>query len=97
MISQMSRGEMIRRLDDISAVVRDGLATGPLTRTERDALASSLETLLPIVAESLQDEEDRQAAQALRPAPDARRKKRTKRGPASGWGAVEVHSRRPAG
>jgi len=95
MISHMSRGEMIRRLDDISTLVRDGLATGPLSPTERDALASSLQTLLPIVEESLQDQEDRHAARALRPAPDARHEKRTMSGPASGWGAVEVHSRWP--
>ena len=97
MVSQMSRGEMIRRLDDVSIVVRDGLAIGPLSRRERDALVSSLQTLLPIVAESLQDQEDRQAARALRPAPDPGRDKRTTSGPASDWGAVELHSRRPAG
>jgi len=97
MVSQMSRGEMIRRLDDVSIVVRDGLAIGPLSRRERDALVSSLQTLLPIVAESLQDQEDQQAARALRPAPNARREKRTTSAPAYDWGAVEVHSRRPAG
>ncbi len=92
---EMSRGEMIRRLDDVSSLVHDGLATGPLSRSERDALASSLGTLLPIVAESLQDQEDREAAQALRPDPDARDEKSTTRGrPASGWGVVRVHSRK---
>jgi hypothetical protein len=87
---QMSRGEMIRRLDDVSTLVRDGLASGPLSRRERDALASSLETLLPIVAESLQDQEDRQAAQALRPVSDARHEKHNMRGPALEWAAVQV-------
>ena len=62
MVSQMSRGEMIRRLDDVSTVVRDGLAIWPLSRSERDALVSSLQTLLPIVAESLQDQESDESA-----------------------------------
>ena len=48
-MSKMSRGEMIRRLDDASNLVHDGLATGPLNPRERNALAASLATLLPIV------------------------------------------------
>jgi hypothetical protein len=94
-MSEMSRGEMIRRLDDVSSLVHDGLATGPLSRSERDALASSLTTLLPIVADSLQDQEDSQAAQALLPAPDAGHENKTTNGAGSGWGAIRVQSRRP--
>jgi hypothetical protein len=94
-MSEMSRGEMIRRLDDVSGLVHDGLATGTLSRGERDALASRLETLLPIVAASLQDQEDREAAKALLPDPDAQQQKRTTRGSGSGLGAFRVHSRRP--
>lgn len=93
-MSEMSRGEMIRRLDDVSDLVRDGLATGPLSRSERDTLASRLATLLPVVAQSLQDQEDRQAAHALLPNPDARHEKGTTRGSDTGWGAVRVHPRR---
>jgi hypothetical protein len=93
-MSEMSRGEMIRRLDDVSDLVHDGLATGPLSRSDRDILASRLVTLLPVVAQSLQDQEDRQAAQALRPDPDARHEKGSTRGSDTGWGAVRVHLRR---
>jgi hypothetical protein len=76
-MSEMSRGEMIRRLDDVSDLVHDGLATGPLSRSDRDILASRLATLLPVVAQSLQDQEDRQAAHALLPNPAARHEKGT--------------------
>jgi hypothetical protein len=61
----MTRGEMIRRLDEASQEVHDRLANGPLTRDEQHTLAASLSRLLPIVADSLQDEEDRGAAEAL--------------------------------
>jgi hypothetical protein len=94
-MSEMSRGEMIRRLDDVSDLVHDGLATGPLSRSDRDILASRLATLLPVVAQSLQDQEDRQAAHALLPNPAARHEKGTTRGSTSRWGAVRVHPRRP--
>lgn len=96
-MSKMSRGEMIRRLDDASNLVHDGLATGPLNPRERNALASSLATLLPIVAQSLQDQEDRQAAHALLPNPDARHEEGSTRGSDAGWGAVRVHLRRRKG
>jgi hypothetical protein len=62
----MTRGEMIRRLDDASKVVHDQLANGPLSPQERHALAANLERLLPVVADTLQAEEDQRAADALR-------------------------------
>jgi len=64
-MSEMSRGEMIRRLDDAFVEVRDHLANGPLSTEERHALATSLSRLLPIVADSLQEQEDADAAKAL--------------------------------
>jgi ketosteroid isomerase-like protein len=64
-MSEMSRGEMIRRLDDAFVEVRDHLANGPLSTNERHALATSLSRLLPIVADSLQEQEDADAAKAL--------------------------------
>jgi hypothetical protein len=65
MMSQMSRGEMIRRLDTAVRDVHDHLENGPLTTDERHALATSLSRLLPIVADTLQDQEDKDAARAL--------------------------------
>jgi|GraSoiStandDraft_4_1057263.scaffolds.fasta_scaffold18058_7 hypothetical protein len=65
MSGEMSRGEMIRRLDEVSKQVHDQLENGPLTAEERQALATSLGRLLPVVADSLQDEEDQHAAEAL--------------------------------
>jgi hypothetical protein len=65
MMSQMSRGEMIRRLDTAVRDVHDHLENGPLTTDERHALATSLSWLLPIVADTLQDQEDTDAARAL--------------------------------
>jgi hypothetical protein len=65
MARDMSRGEMIRRLDEMSKAVHDQLTNGPLSVEERQALAESLARLLPVVAESLQDQEDREAAAAL--------------------------------
>jgi len=56
---------MIRRLDEVSKQVHDRLENGPLTAEERHALATSLGRLLPVVADSLQDEEDLHAAEAL--------------------------------
>jgi hypothetical protein len=61
----MSRGEMIRRLDDASRDVHERLENGPLSHDERHALATTLTGLLPLVADSLQDQEDRNAAQTL--------------------------------
>jgi hypothetical protein len=64
-MSQMSRGEMIRRLDTAVRDVHDHLENGPLTADERHALATSLSRLLPVVADTLQDQEDKDAANAL--------------------------------
>jgi hypothetical protein len=61
----MGRGEMIRRLDDASGEVHERLENGPLSPYERQVLAATLTRLLPMVADSLQDREDREAAQAL--------------------------------
>jgi hypothetical protein len=64
-VNEMSRGEMIRRLDQVAAKVQARLAAGPLTSEEQHALAVTLGRLLPAVATSLQDQEDREAAAAL--------------------------------
>jgi hypothetical protein len=65
---------MIRRLDDGSRDIREQLENGPLSSDERHALAATLTRLLPLVADSLQEQEDREAAQALlRGASDAER------------------------
>ena len=61
----MSRGEMIRRLDDASREVHERLENGPLSTDERHVLAATLTRLLPLVADSLQDQEDRETAQKL--------------------------------
>ena len=65
MSEDMSRGEMIRRLDEASMEIHDRLENGPLTHDERRALAASLRRLLPLVADSLQQQADREAAEAL--------------------------------
>ena len=65
MSNEMSRGEMIRRLDEASRDIHDRLENGPLTHDERRALAASLSRLLPLVADSLQQQVDREAADAL--------------------------------
>jgi hypothetical protein len=64
-MTEMGRGEMIRRLDEITKEVHDHLSNGPLTPEERHTLAASLARLLPVVADSLQDQEDREAGAAL--------------------------------
>ena len=64
-MSEMSRGEMIRRLDDASKEVLERLTNGPLGDEERHGLARSLVRLLPLVADDLQDQEDKQAASNL--------------------------------
>ena len=51
----MSRGEMIRRLDDASREVHERLDNGPLSPDERHVLAATLTRLLPMVADSLQE------------------------------------------
>jgi hypothetical protein len=61
----MKRSEMIRRLDDAAREVHSRLMNGPLTEQERHDLASTLERLLPIVANSLQDEIAQEAAEKL--------------------------------
>jgi hypothetical protein len=53
-------------LDLLTREVHDHLSNGPLTADERHTLAASLARLLPVVADSLQDQEDREAAIALR-------------------------------
>jgi hypothetical protein len=62
---EMSRGEMIRRLDAASTEVLTQLTNGPLGPEERHALARLLIRLLPTVADDLQDQEDRDAASKL--------------------------------
>ena len=47
MSGEMSRGEMIRRLDEVSKQVHDQLENGPLTAEERHALATSLGGFCP--------------------------------------------------
>jgi hypothetical protein len=64
-MAEMSRGEMIRRLDDASKEVLKRLTNGPLGDDERHALARSLVRLLPLVADDLQDQEDKEAASKL--------------------------------
>lgn len=73
---RMGRGEMIRRLDEASQEIEHRLSNGPLTADERHALADSLKRLLPAVADSLQDEEDLKAAQALLATKESARKRR---------------------
>ena len=65
-MAEMTRGEMIRRLDEVAAQVRAGLGNGPLTVEEQHALAATLSKLLPIIADSLQAQEDSEAAAVLR-------------------------------
>jgi hypothetical protein len=62
---EMNRGEMIRRLDAASKEVLKQLTNGPLNADERHALARMLIRLLPLVADDLQDQEDRDAATKL--------------------------------
>jgi hypothetical protein len=64
MDERVSRGEMTRRLDETSAEVHE-LLTRPLTEDERETLSRTLERLLPLVADELQDAEDAQAAAIL--------------------------------
>jgi len=61
----MSRGEMIRLLDEGSKQILEPLNGGSLTADERDVLAASLVRLLSIVADSLQDQEDQKAVASL--------------------------------
>jgi hypothetical protein len=61
----MSRGEMIRRLDEAARTAAEELANGPLAPEEQHAIAASLGKLLPLVADSLQDQLDEETAAAL--------------------------------
>lgn len=61
----VERGEMIRRLDDAAVEVRARLGNGPLTAEERVSLLQTLQTLLPMVADELQDVEDLMATAKL--------------------------------
>jgi hypothetical protein len=62
---EMGRGEMIRRLDAASKEVLERLTNGPLHDDERHALARSLIRLLPLVADDLQDQVDKESATKL--------------------------------
>ena len=63
--SAMSRGEMVRRLDDAASTAAAVLANGPLSPEEQRAITEALAKLLPLVADSLQDQLDAEAAAAL--------------------------------
>jgi hypothetical protein len=54
--------DQIRRLDDASKEVLERLMNGPLGAEERHASARSLVRLLPLVADDLQDREQKKAA-----------------------------------
>jgi hypothetical protein len=62
---EISRDEMIRRLDDASKDVLERLTNGPLGAEERHALARSLVRLLPVVADDLEGWEEKKAADKL--------------------------------
>jgi hypothetical protein len=62
---EMSRGEMIRNLDAASKEVLERLTNGTLEPEERHALARSLIRLLPLIADDLQEQEDKEAAAKL--------------------------------
>jgi hypothetical protein len=61
----MSRSEMIRRLDEATTTACDVLGNGALSVEEQHAIAATLEKLLPLVADSLQEQLDSEAAAAL--------------------------------
>jgi hypothetical protein len=62
---EMSRGEMIRNLDEVSKEVLERLTNGSVGAEERHALARSLIRLLPLIADDLQEQEDKEAASKL--------------------------------
>ena len=62
---EMSRGAMIRNLDAASKEVLERLTNGTLEADERHALARSLIRLLPLIADDLQVQEDKEAASKL--------------------------------
>jgi hypothetical protein len=57
---------MIRRLDEAAQAAAESLANSPLTPDEQDAIAEALVRLLPLVADSLQDQIDAETAAKLR-------------------------------
>jgi hypothetical protein len=63
--SAMSRSEMVRQLDEAAVAACDLLGDGPLSPEEQHVVAATLEKLLPLVAESIQDQLDTEAAAAL--------------------------------
>ena len=65
-MADMSRGEMIRRLDKVASGVQARLANGPLTPEEQHALAATLARLLPAVADTLQEQVDADTAEMLK-------------------------------
>jgi hypothetical protein len=70
---EVSRGEMIRRLDDAAEYAAKTLSNGSLPRDEQHALAATLAKLLPLVADSLQLQLDTETAMALARDRDERR------------------------
>ena len=64
----MGRGEMIRRLDEAAQTAAESLANGPLMPEEQHAIAETLARLLPLVADSLQDQIDAETAARLKEA-----------------------------
>lgn len=56
---------MIRNLDAASKEVLERLTNGTLEADERHALARSLIRLLPLIADDLQEQEDKEAASKL--------------------------------
>jgi hypothetical protein len=87
---QMSRGEMIRRLDDAARTAADALADEPVAPDEQRAIASSLAKLLPLVADSLQNQLSTETAAALVHDQRAQGSPPTKAGePADGNGAEQ--------
>jgi hypothetical protein len=61
----MSRGEMIRQLDEAASLAVDVIGNGPLSMEEQHAIAATLGKLLPLVADTLQNQLDTEAAIAL--------------------------------
>jgi hypothetical protein len=58
MDERMSRGEMIRRLDEMSIEVHQRMQTARSPQTSSTPCPAALERLPPIVADELQDVED---------------------------------------
>jgi hypothetical protein len=76
---------MIRRLDEAAQTAAESLANGPLMPEEQHAIAETLARLLPLVADSLQDQIDAETAAKLEEAAKAGRPDRGDRAtPAAG-------------